>query len=133
MDTIGSDVTEQIISEIGQLLSIMQQNIIDNEFNCEYAPLTNIQQSMAIEFLVKGANDLYLNLNNSRLHLLAKSHQSGRNKHRREHSGSNQPDVVSMFREIGLELNSQYLGDKSQLYAYRLNMERPLNFCKKNQ
>ena len=50
----------------------MQQNVIENEFNREYAPLATIQPGPAIIFTVKGANNLYLNLYNSRLHVLAK-------------------------------------------------------------
>ena len=52
--------------------SIIQQNLIENEFNREYAPLATIQPGMAIEFTVKSANNLYLDLNNSRLHVIAK-------------------------------------------------------------
>ena len=50
----------------------MQHNVKENEFNREYAPLATIKPNMAIEFTVKGANDLYLDLNNLRLHVLAK-------------------------------------------------------------
>ena len=49
----------------------MQQNVIENEFNREYASLPIIQPGMAIEFKVKGAHDLSLDLNNSRLLILA--------------------------------------------------------------
>ena len=48
MATIGGDVTEQITSEVDQFGSIMQQNVIENEFNREYAPLATIQPGMAI-------------------------------------------------------------------------------------
>ena len=57
MATIGGDVTEQITSEVNLFGSIMQQNVIKNEFNREYASLATIQQGMAIEFTVKSAND----------------------------------------------------------------------------
>ena len=50
----------------------MQQNVIANEFNCKYAPLATIKLVMANEFTVKGAHDLYLDLNNSRLNVLSK-------------------------------------------------------------
>ena len=72
MATIKGDVTEQIPSEVDLFGSIMQQNVIENEFNREYAPLATIQQGVAIKITVKGANDLYLDLNNSRLHVLVK-------------------------------------------------------------
>ena len=52
MASNNSNVTEQITSEVGLLRSIMQQNVIENEFNREYAPLSTFQQLMAIEFSV---------------------------------------------------------------------------------
>ena len=72
MATIEGNVTEQITSEVNLFGSIMQQNVIKNEFNSEYAPLATIQPVMAIKFTVKSANDLYLDLNDSRLHVIAK-------------------------------------------------------------
>ena len=59
MVTIEGDVTEQITSEVDIFGSIMQQNVIDNEFNHEYDPLATIKPGMAIQFTVKSANDLY--------------------------------------------------------------------------
>ena len=72
MATIGGDVTEQITCEVDLFGSIMQQNVIENSFNREYAPLATIQPGMVIEFTVKSANDLYLDLKYSRLHVIAK-------------------------------------------------------------
>ena len=43
----------------------MQQNVFENKFNIEYALLTIIKPGMAIEFTIKCANDVYLDLNNS--------------------------------------------------------------------
>ena len=88
MATIGGDVTEEIIIEGDLFGSIMQQNLIWSEFNREYAPLATIQPVTAIEFRVTGSNYLYLYLNNSRLHVLAKiTKAEGTN--RREYSRSN--------------------------------------------
>ena len=72
MATMGSYVTKEITSKVDLFGSIMQENVIENEFNRKYAPLGTIQQGAPIEFTVKGANDLYLELNNSRLHVLSK-------------------------------------------------------------
>ena len=58
MATIGGDVTKQITSEVDLFRSIMQQNVIENEFNLEYAPLATIKPGMLIEFTVTSANDL---------------------------------------------------------------------------
>ena len=51
--TIAGDVTEQITSEVDLLKSIMQQNVIENEFKLEYAQQATIQTGMAIEFTDK--------------------------------------------------------------------------------
>ena len=58
MATIEGDVTEEITSEVDLFGSIMQQNVIENEFNREYTPLASIQPGAAIEFKVTGLNDL---------------------------------------------------------------------------
>ena len=70
MANFGGDVTEQIICKVDLFKSIMQQNAIENKLNCEYASLATIHPGMAIDFTVKGANDFYLDYNNSRLHVL---------------------------------------------------------------
>ena len=62
MAIIGNDVTEQSTIEVDLFWSIMLQNVFDNEFNGEYAPLATIQPGVAIEFTVKSANDLYFEL-----------------------------------------------------------------------
>ena len=50
----------------------MQQNVIEHEFNREDAPQATIQPGMPIKLIVKNAYDLCLDLNNSRLHVIAK-------------------------------------------------------------
>ena len=126
-------MTEQITSEVDLFGSIMQQNVIENEINREYAPLETIQPGMAIEFTVKGANDLYLDLNNSRLHVLAKiTKEDGTNIDANTATPINLT-LHSMFREIGLKLNGRNLGDTSQLFPYRSHLESLFNFCKETQ
>ena len=48
MATIENDVKEEITSEMDLFGSIMQQNVIENEFNREYTPLATIQQGSPI-------------------------------------------------------------------------------------
>ena len=52
MATIKGDVTKQITREVDLFGSMMQQNVIEYEFNREYAPLATIQPGVAIEFTV---------------------------------------------------------------------------------
>ena len=105
MATIGGDVTEQITSEVDLFGSIMQQNVIENEFNREYAPLSTIQRGVVIEFIVTGSNDLYLDLNNSRLHVLVEITKADGTNIEANTAASINLTLHSMFREIGLELN----------------------------
>ena len=130
MATIGGDVTEQITIEVDLFGSMMQQNVIENEFNREYAPLATIQQGVAIEFTVKGANNLYLDLNNSRLHVLVKITKADGTNIESNTAAPINLTLHSMFREIGLELNGRNVGDISQLYPYRSDLETLLNFSK---
>ena len=119
MATIGGDVTEQIIIEVNLFGSIMQQNVIENEFNREYALLATIQLGLAIEFTVKSANDLYLDLNNSRLHVIAKITKADETNIDENTAAPINLTLHSMIREIGLEFNDRNVGDISQLYPYR--------------
>ena len=106
MDTIWGNVTEKITSEVNLFGSMMNQNVIENKFNRIYAPLATIQQNVAIEFRVKGANDMYLDLNNSCIHVLVKFTKA---------SGTNiEANTAASIREIGLELNGRNVSDTSQ-------------------
>ena len=132
MAIIGCDVTEQITSKIHLFKSIMQQNFIENEFNCEYSPLATIQPGMAIEFTVKGANDLYLNLNNSHLHVLAKITKADGTNIDANTAALINITLRSILREIGLELTGRNMGNTSQLYQYQSHLESLLNFCNRD-
>ena len=111
----------------------MQQNVIENKFNREYAPPATIQPDMAIEFTVKGANDLYLDLNNSRLHVLAKITKADGTNIDANTAAPINITLHSMLREIGLEFNGRNVGDTSQLYPYRSHLETLFNFYKETQ
>ena len=130
MATIGGDVTQQINSEVDLFESIMQQNEIENEFNREYAPLATIQPRMAIEFTVKSANDLYLDLNNSRLHVIAKINIADETNIDANTAALINLTLHLMFRKIELKFNGQNIFDRSQLYQNRSVRESLLNFCK---
>ena len=126
-------MTKQITSKVDLFESIMQQNVIENEFNREYAPLETIQPGMAIEFTVKSANDLYLDLNNSRLLVIAKITKADGTNIDANTTGPINLTQHSMFREIGLEFNGRNVGDTSQLYSYCSVLKSLLNFCKELQ
>ena len=121
----------QITSEVDLFGSMMQQNVIENEFNRDNAPLATIQAGVAIEFTLKCANDLYLDLNNSRLHVIVKISKADRTNIEANTTAPINLTLHSKFREIGLEFNGRYVGHTSQLYPYRSDFETLLNFSKK--
>ena len=89
---------------------------------------------MAIEYMVKCADELYLDLNNLRLHVLAKITKADGTNIDATTAAPINLTLHSMFREIGLELNGRNVGDTSQFYRYRSVLESLLNFsrrCKK--
>ena len=88
---------------------------------------------MAIEFTVKGANDVYLYLNNSHLHVLAKIIKADGTNIDRNTAALINLTLHSMFRVIGLELYGRNVGDKSKLYPYRYVLKSLLNYCKEVQ
>lgn len=100
MITIRGDMTTQIISEIDVFGLIMQRHVIKNDFNREYAPLSTVQQGMAIEFLNNGQNNLYLGLNNSRLHEIAKIIKADETNIDADTAGQIKLTLHSMIRRI---------------------------------
>ena len=113
MAIIGGDVTEQITREVDLFGSIMQQNVSENKFNRKYTPLATYKPGMSIELEVKKANDLHLDLNNSRLHVLAKITKADRTNIDANTAAPINLMLHSIVQEIGLELNSKNVGDTS--------------------
>ena len=108
----------------------MQQNVIKNKFNCEYAPLATLQPNLANKFKVDFANNLNLNRNNSRLHVLAKITKADRTNIDVNRAGLINLTLHLMFREIKIKLNNRNVGNTSQLYPYRVVLESLLHFWK---
>ena len=76
---------------------------------------------------------MYLDLNNSRLHVLAKIiYSDGLNIGANTAGPINLP-LHSMFREIFVKLNGRNVSDTSPLYPYRACLETLLNFSKETQ
>ena len=116
MASIRGDVTKEITSKVDLFGSIMQQNIIENELTREDSPLAKIKHGALFEFMVKSSNKLYQDLNNSRLHVLAKiTNADGSNIEANTAGPINLP-LDSMFRKISVELNGRNVRDKSPHY-----------------
>ena len=76
---------------------------------------------MAIKLTIKSANDLYFDLNNSRLHVIAMITKADGTNIDANTSVPINLTLHSMFREIGLVLNGQNVGDTSQVVPVSLS------------
>ena len=131
MATIRNNVTKKIISEVHLFGSIMQQNVIKNKVNREYVPLATNQPRKAIKFKITGLNDIYLDLNNSRLHVFAKITKTNGKNIDANTAAPIKLTLQTKFREIDVELTSENVLKTSQLYQYRSFVESLLNFKKR--
>ena len=129
MAIIGVDMTKPITKNVDLFGSILQKNVIENKFNREYAPLATIQPGITIEFTIKGANDLYLDLNNSFVHVVSKITTVDKTNIDTNTATQINLTLHSMFREIELEFNGQNVCDTSHFYPYRSLLESLLNYC----
>ena len=93
--------------------------------------LATIQSGAALDFRVTSSNDLYLNLNNSRLHVLVKTTKATSTKIDENSAAPINVTLHLMFRKIGVELNGQNVGDISQLYPNRYLVQSLLKYRKK--
>ena len=84
----------------------MLRHVIENKFIREYALLATIKPGMTIEFTFKCANDLYLDLNNSRLHVLVKITEQDETNIDPNTAALINQTLHSMFRQIKLQLKT---------------------------
>ena len=133
MAATALETEEKFTSEVDLFGKIMQKNCLLNEFNRKFAPLASIAEGALIEFLVKGADQLYLDLNDSRLHLRVKMTKAdGTNMTANTGAIINLP-LHSLFREVSVELNGRSVSNPNQLYPYRAYLETLLNYSKETQ
>ena len=133
MAATALETEEQITGEVNLFGGIMQQNCLLNEFNRIFAPLASIAENALIEFLVKGADQLYLDLNDSRFHLRVKMTKAdGTNMTAATGAIINLP-LHSLFREMSVELNGRSVSDPNQMYPYLAYLETLLNSSKETQ
>ena len=96
-------------------------------------PLASIAEGSPIEFLVKGADQLYLDLNDSRLHLRVKMTKAdGTNMTAATGAIINLP-LHSLFCKVSVELNGRSVSYPNQMYLYRAYLETLLNYSKETQ
>ena len=101
----GVESTEAITSKVDLFAPILQQTFLLNKFNREFAPLASLHKGASIEFLLKGADQLYFDLNNSRLHVRVKIYKADGTDPDQNTVGPVNLPLHSLFREMNAELN----------------------------
>jgi len=133
MAATSLETGEQVTGEVDLFGPIMQQNFLLNEFNRQFAPIASLAEGAPIEFLVKGADQLYLDLNDSFLHLRVKmTKANGTNMDAATGTIINLP-IHSMFREVDVEMNGKSVSEPNNLYPYRAYLETLLIYSKETQ
>ena len=121
---------EQITGEVNLFNPIMQRNCLLNEFNRRIAPLASHAEGAPIEFLVKGADQLYLDLNDSRFQLRVKMTKADGTNMTAATGPIIKLPLHSLFREVNVELNGRCVSDPIQMDPYRAYLETLLNYSK---
>lgn len=127
------EVSEAVTSDLDIFAPILQQTCVKNEYNREFNPLASIQPGAPIEFIVKGADLLYLDLNNTKLTVQAKITKENGQNIDADTAGPVNLAFHSLFREVSVEMNGRPVSEPNQLYPYRAYIETVLNYCKEVQ
>jgi hypothetical protein len=123
------EVAEGVTSDLDIFAPIIQQTCIKNEYSREYNPLASIQPGAPIEFIVKGADLLYLDMRTTKITVHAKITKADGANIVANTAGPVNLALHSLFREVTLELNGRPINEPNQLYPYRAYMETVLNYC----
>ena len=127
------ETAEQITNEVDLFAPIMQQSYLLNEFNREYAPLASLQSGAPIEFIVKGADQLYMDLNSSRFLVRVKITKADGTGLDADTAGPVNLILHSLFREMNAELNGKPVSEPNNMYLYQAYFETLLNFSFETQ
>lgn len=122
---------EAVPSELNLFESAAIQTAIISEYERDINPIATLQPGAPIEFLIRGADNLYLDLNNSKLEIkckitLANGADLGNNN-----------DVApvnnllhSLFSSVEMELCGKTVTDPNQMYPYRAFIGTLLSYNK---
>jgi len=131
--SLSTDTMETILEETDLFQGIMSQGILLNEYNTDHFPIATIQAGAPIEIFVKGADGVYLDLNESYLTVQAKiTKADGGNPDAHTVGPINLP-LHSMFKEVPVQLNGKDVGDPNSLYPYRAYLETALSYSEEVQ
>ena len=110
-----------VSSEFDYFQSELVQAPIIREFDKDYLPIATLQDETPIEFYIKGADRLYLDLNNSKLEIKGKFvlAADGKDVPADAHVGPVNNFLHSLFSKVEVDVQGTTVGDVNDLYPYR--------------
>ena len=122
---------EGMLSELDYLEPECYQLSILEEFDRDYSPIQSITPGSPIEFFIKGADGLYVDLNNSKLEVRAKiTLENGNKIPNNANVGPINNLLNALFMTAEMELGGVLLTDTNTKYPYRAYVENLINFNK---
>lgn len=120
---------EGLLSE----LDYFEPQVLQMSINAEYDRVFGIGQTLVhggpIEFFIRGADGLYLDLNNSKLEIKAKiTNENGTNIAAANVVGPLNDILNSMFMSVEMELGGVLITDPNTKYAFRAILENIINY-----
>ena len=122
---------EGMLSELDYFEPPVLQLCINSEYDRAFGVGQTIVQGGPIEFYVRGADGLYLDLNNSKLEIEAKiTVENGNDLNGTDYVGPRNHMLNTIFMSVEMELGGVLITDPNTKYAFRSVIENILNFYK---
>ncbi|XP_069068403.1 uncharacterized protein F54H12.2-like [Pleurodeles waltl] len=105
------------------------QTSIENSFFMEVSPMAALTPLAPTEFYVSGSNDMYLDLNNTLLHLVCKiTKANGADIEDDARVAPITYPIATMFNQVDINLGDRLVTQSDNMYAYRAYIESILNY-----
>ena len=120
---------EGVPSELDYFENTAFQTAIVSEYDQEINPTGSVTDGGPIEFIITGANLIYLDLNNSKLQVKAKiTLANGNNLANGNVVGPVNLMLHSLFSKVDMSLCGKSVSDSNSLYPFRAYLESLLNY-----
>ena len=114
---MADNIVENIPDDVDLFAPMLQQSIITDEFDQKYLPVNPIQRNAPIEFSIKSADNIYLDLDQSRVIVAVKITKAiGTDMDANVQAAPVNLMLHIMFREISATLNDTPASDPNPLY-----------------
>ncbi|XP_069092726.1 uncharacterized protein F54H12.2-like [Pleurodeles waltl] len=108
------------------------QTSIENSFFMEVSPLATLTPLPPIEIFVLRSTDMYLELNNTLLHIVCKiTKANGTNIEDDAKVAPISYPVATMFNQVDINLGDRLVTQSDNMYSYRSYIESILNYNRK--